>query len=169
MYNPQRLLFNIFFAYTTLRMPVYIFQFFALVAGILLTVQASLNGKLKMTLGSPIVAAIISFLVGLAFLVVALIVRREAIPNAKTLASVPPYIYIGGLLGALYVASATVLFPKLGALQTTGLVVAGQMVASLLIDNYGLLGVPMQPLNIYRMGAALMLLGGVWLAGYQGK
>jgi transporter family-2 protein len=72
-------------------------------------------------------------------------------------------------LGALYVASATVLFPKLGALQTTGLVVAGQMVASLLIDNYGLLGVPMQPLNIYRMGAALMLLGGVWLAGYQGK
>jgi transporter family-2 protein len=150
-------------------MPAIFFQISALLAGILLSVQAGLNGKLRAGIGSPVVAAIVSFLVGLVFLVIAMLVRRDTLPTFKTLAGIPPHLYIGGLLGAIYVASATVLFPRLGALQTTGLVVAGQMVASLLIDHYGILGVATQPLNIYRIMSAVLLLGGVLLSGYQPK
>jgi len=142
-------------------------QFFALLSGLLLSVQAGLNGKLKVAVGSPVMAAIISFVVGLFFLVVAAIVRKDALPTAKTWAGIHPTLYIGGLLGALYVASATVIFPKLGALQTTGLVVAGQMIASFAIDHFGLLGMPVQSFNVYRACAAVLLLAGVWLSGYK--
>lgn len=146
-------------------MPIIFFQLAALATGILLSVQVGLNNKLRVALGSPVSAAIVSFLVGLVFLVVAFVGRRETFPALRTLGQIPPYVYIGGLLGAIYVASATVLFARLGALQTTGLVVGGQIVASLIIDHYGLLGASMQPIGLTRIIAAALVVGGVVLAG----
>jgi transporter family-2 protein len=150
-------------------MPIFFFQFFAFLAGLVLSLQAGINGKLKTSLGSPIAAAIVSFAVGFVFLFAALLIRKESLPTIKTLGAIPPYLYIGGLLGAIYVAAATILFPKLGALQTTGLVVAGQIVASLVIDHFGFLGIAAQPITVYRLLAAGLLLGGVVLSGYQPK
>lgn len=146
-------------------MPIIFFQIAALATGILLSVQVGLNNKLRVALGSPVVAAIISFLVGLVFLAITFVGRRETFPSFKALGQIPPYVYIGGLLGAVYVTSATVLFARLGALQTTGLVVAGQIVASLIIDHYGLLGAAVQPIGLTRIIAAALVVGGVVLAG----
>jgi transporter family-2 protein len=51
------------------------------------------------------------------------------------------------LASALYIVSGIVLFPRLGAVVTVGLFIAGQMLASVLLDSFAMLGVARQPFN----------------------
>ncbi len=71
-------------------------------------------------------------------------------------------MYAGGLLGAVYVVGVIALAPRLGALLTFALVIAGQLLASLLLDHLGLL-YPRHPVNLPRLLGALLLLAGVVL------
>ena len=68
---------------------------------------------------------------------------------------------MGGTLGAVYVTSALVLAPRLGVATLVGLIVLGQVLASLVIDHYGLLGVAVRPASLPRLLGAGLLLAGV--------
>jgi transporter family-2 protein len=64
------------------------------------------------------------------------------------------------VLGAVYVASVTLLGPRLGGLTLVALVVAGQMAAGLLVDRFGVLGYPQVPVTPLRLlGAVLLVVG----------
>jgi transporter family-2 protein len=69
----------------------------------------------------------------------------------------------GGLLGAVYVVATIVLAPRLGAATLIAAVVAGQMIASVLLDQYGLVGFPVHPLSALRLLGAGLVIGGVVL------
>jgi len=132
----------------------------ALAAGVLLPVQAGLNAQLRSALGSPIAAAFISFLVGTAALAAATLLFRISFPVSRAWAVTHPVQWSGGIIGALYVLAAVVLAPKLGAGTLVAAVVAGQMITSLLLDHYGLIGFPVHPLSAVRfIGAALIIMG----------
>jgi uncharacterized membrane protein YdcZ (DUF606 family) len=49
---------------------------------------------------------------------------------------------IGGLASAAYISAGIVPFPRLGALVSVALFVAGQLIASVVLDGFGLLGLP---------------------------
>ena len=70
---------------------------------------------------------------------------------------------VGGLLGAVYVASATVLGPRLGAAALLAFPQTGQMLAALLVDHYGIIGFPQSPLTPSRVLGAALLVAGVLL------
>jgi transporter family-2 protein len=70
---------------------------------------------------------------------------------------------MGGVLGALYVLSAIVVTPRLGASALVAVTVAGQLIAALVMDHYGWLGLPAQPLGVERVMGAMLLMGGVLL------
>jgi transporter family-2 protein len=73
---------------------------------------------------------------------------------------VPGWAWLGGLLGAGYVAVTTVLGPRLGAATLLALTLGGQMAAALLVDHYGVIGFPQNPVTPARLaGAALLVLG----------
>ena len=64
----------------------------------------------------------------------------------------------GGVFGAIYIAVSILLFPRLGAATVIALIVAGQMVGSLLFDHFGLLGAPLHPVTVSRaIGGALLI------------
>jgi transporter family-2 protein len=67
------------------------------------------------------------------------------------------------VLGALYVASTTVLGPRLGAAALLALTLAGQMAAALVVDHYGAIGFPEAPVTPARLVGAALLLAGVLL------
>jgi transporter family-2 protein len=73
---------------------------------------------------------------------------------------VPWWHATGGIATAIYVASTILLFPRLGAVVTVGLFIAGQMLASLGLDTFGALGVPRQPPEIATMIGTLAVLAG---------
>ena len=128
-----------------------------------LVVQVGMNSTLRALLGSPIVAALISFLVGSLALAVYAGLARTPLPVRAQLAAVPAWAWLGGVLGAFYVASSVIVGPRLGAATLLALVVLGQLGTSLLVDHFGWLGFPHHPLTVMRVLGAALLFGGVLL------
>src|SRR3954471_14721450 len=71
--------------------------------------------------------------------------------------------WLGGLCGATYVTSVFLLIPEIGAAPTIALTVAGQQLASLVVDRYGLLRLERRPLPAARLAGIGVLLAGVTL------
>lgn len=132
----------------------------ALVLGAFLTIQLGINNTLKIGLNAPIWAAFVSFLVGVSALFIAGVISRTPIP-AKV--DVPVWAWTGGLLGAVYVVASIMLVDKIGAVTLTACVVAGQLTASLLLDQFGWLRVPQHPISLGRVAGVVLLGLGVWL------
>ncbi|SFC95097.1 transporter family-2 protein [Bosea sp. CRIB-10] len=131
----------------------------SLVAGGLLAVQAGANAQLSKATGSPFAATTIKVvLAAILLLIVALATDTSAAFGG--LRAVPWWHAIGGVATALYVASTILVFPRLGAVVAVGLLIAGQMLASLGLDSFGLLGVPRQtPKPATLLGKAAVLIG----------
>ncbi len=132
----------------------------AVLIGAGLSVQVGLNAQLRQQFGDPALAALGNFLVGTAALLVYLIVMRANWPSVGTLRAVPATQWLGGLLGASYVAAAALLGPRLGSATLLALIVAGQLLMSLLLDHYGWVGFEPHAMNGWRLlGAALLVVG----------
>ena len=136
---------------------------FAFVAEAALPVQFSINAVLRGFVGGPAVAATISFFGGTLALIVVALALRESWPLGEAVARAPGWAWVGGLLGALYVLATIVVIPRLGAATTVGLILAGQVLASIVIDHFGLIRVPVHELNIPRLAGAVLIVIGVAL------
>lgn len=134
-----------------------------LVAGLGLTVQVGMNSQLRKVLQSANMAALVSFLVGTLALIALLLATRSPLPERATLAAVPWWAWFGGMLGAFYVASSTVVAAELGTASLLGLALAGQLATALVIDHFGWLGMPEHPITWMRAAGVLLLASGVWL------
>jgi bacterial/archaeal transporter family-2 protein len=131
----------------------------SLLAGGLLAVQAGANTQLSKATGSPFAATTIQ--VAVAAVLLALVAAATGtLTGFSRLASVPWWHAAGGIATAIYVASTILLFPRLGAVVTVGLFIAGQMLASLALDTLGVLGVPRQPPDATTMAGTLAVLAG---------
>ncbi|MCR6661751.1 MAG: DMT family transporter [Luteimonas sp.] len=131
----------------------------AVVIGALLPLQALINARLGTQTNGALYASFISFLVGTCLLGALLLATRTPLVPAQALSSLPAWIWLGGAIGAAFVFAATLLVPKLGAGSMICLVVLGQVVASLLLDHFGVLG-QQRPADITRiLGALLVIVG----------
>lgn len=136
----------------------------SVIAGMILPLQALMNGRLGQHLGGPVWAATVSFFIGTLGLLAYQGVQRATIPTLAQVGSVPPWLFVGGLLGAFYVASATIVAPRLGTTALFSLVIFGQLVASLLLDHFGVLSAGSHPVNLMRVLGVVMVFGGAMLA-----
>jgi transporter family-2 protein len=136
---------------------------FAFVVGAGLAAQAAVNTGLREYVGGPVIAAAVSFLVGLIFLlVVALIAGAASGVSPLRLAAAPWWAWVGGVIGAIYILASIVLTPKVGVGVVISLAVAGQLVGALIIDQFGLFGLPAHQLSPLRaVGVALLICGAV--------
>lgn len=131
----------------------------ALLIGGLLPLQALINARLGQLTQGPLFASLISFLVGTVALSAAWLTMRPSGAGIAALTQVPAWTLAGGLIGAVFVAVATVLIPRMGAAALICLVVFGQMIGSLLLDHFGVLHAR-QPIDALRLaGIALMAIG----------
>jgi bacterial/archaeal transporter family-2 protein len=70
-------------------------------------------------------------------------------------------VWLGGIIGVVYVIATMMLAPRLGAASFIAAIVAGQMIMALLIDHYGLIGFPRHTIDISRLLGAVFVIGGV--------
>jgi transporter family-2 protein len=134
-----------------------------IVAGFGLTAQVGMNSQLRKVLQSANQAALISFVVGTIGLIALLLAMRTPLPARETLASVPVWAWFGGLLGAFYVASSTIVATELGATTLLGLALLGQLATAMVFDHFGWLGLPENPITWTRVAGVALLGVGVWL------
>jgi transporter family-2 protein len=131
----------------------------SLIAGGLLAVQAGANAQLAKATGSAFAATTIQVVIAGALLLAAA-VASGTILAFGALPAVPWWHASGGIATAIYVASTILLFPRLGAVVTVGLFIAGQMFASLVLDLSGALGVPQQPPQATSIVGTLIVFAG---------
>ncbi|MCA1730509.1 MAG: DMT family transporter [Actinobacteria bacterium] len=132
----------------------------AFVAGTAVPVQFAVNAELRGAAGGPVIAAAISFLVGTLALLVAVLVAGEEAPAPSDLAGAPWWAWAGGFLGAFYVTASIILTPRLGAVATVGFIIAGQVAMSIILDRFGLLNLPVQPVTLPKLGGAILVIVG---------
>ena len=134
-----------------------------IVSGFGLTLQIGMNSRLRTVLQNANQAALISFLVGTVALVGLLLATRTPLPSRDTLASVPVWAWLGGLMGAFYVAISTVVASQLGTASLLGLALLGQVTMALVADHFGWMGLPEHPITLTRLAGVALLGAGVWL------
>jgi transporter family-2 protein len=138
---------------------------FALLTGVAITVQTGVNAQLRQTMGSPLAATLVSFLVGTVLVMAMVALDRTPVP-LRRLASAPWWMWTGGALGAFIVATNIVAAPRIGAALLMSLAVTGQLAASLVLDHYGAFAFPVHPISFGRIAGGVMLVGGVVLMRY---
>lgn len=134
----------------------------ALGAGCVMAVQPIVNARLAEKCGHPLQASIISFATGLLALLVVGLIMQVGLPNVGQLKSLPVWAWTGGVLGTYMVTVSLLVAPKLGATRWIALVLAGQIVLSLVLDHFGA-GYSQHPLTALRMLGVACLAIGVWL------
>ncbi len=137
-------------------------------AGAALAVQVTVNAELARGLGLTVAAAAVSFFAGAVILAIVTLAVVRAQGITINFGAPSPWLFVvGGLLGATYVTSTTLLVPRVGAAAVVAFVVAGQLVAGLIIDRAGFLGVAVRELSVGRVAGALLLMAGVVLIRFS--
>ena len=141
-------------------MPFLIAITLSLFAGFAVPLQAGSNARLGVLLGHPFWATVISLLIsGVAIALVMLVVKVPR-PNLGALMGGPWWIWLGGLAGVFYITVALMVVPRLGALNFIMAVVVGQLIISLIIDYFGLLGLPRHTPSMQKIiGVSVVLAG----------
>jgi transporter family-2 protein len=133
----------------------------AFVAGACAPTQAGINAQLRVWTNDPVFAAMISFAVGTAALLLYVLLLRIPWPAVKTISYSPWWIWTGGFLGAFLVVASIILVPHLGAATMMAIMIAGQMIAGVMLDHYGLVGYEVHPANLWRCLGTVLLVAGV--------
>ena len=132
----------------------------ALLAGALVTLQTGSNTRLKEAFGEALPAVAVSSATGIVLLLGAIVVSRTSLPSLERAVAAPWTAWLGGLLGAAYAVAVVVLARDLGAATLTALVVTGQLLCSVILDHFGLLGFELHAASAGRLlGCALLLVG----------
>jgi bacterial/archaeal transporter family-2 protein len=132
---------------------------FLLLVGASLAVQAAANVQLSAAIGSAAGGATLQLAIG-ALVLIVIAVAAGAFAALHLLAGATPWHLVGGVASALYISAGIVLFPRLGAIVTVGLFIAGQMLASFVLDTTGWLGLEPRPADAPAvLGIATVLAG----------
>lgn len=132
-----------------------------ILAGAFIAIQAPINSQLSKGLGLPVAAAAFSFLSGAVVLgIVSVMITRLQDISLDWRAPAPWLFVAGGVLGGAYVTSAIILTPRLGAAALMAFLVTGQLLAGMMIDRVGFLGVAVREISMGRIAGAVLLLAG---------
>jgi len=126
--------------------------------GMAVAVQPSINARLAERLGGVFESACVSFAVGTAALLLIVFIAGKG--SLKAIPSAPLWELSGGLLGAVFVTLFIIAVPRIGTAAAMGASIGGQLTTGILLDYFGLFGIPSIPLDFKRLlGVALLILG----------
>ncbi|MEO8116740.1 MAG: DMT family transporter [Bacteroidota bacterium] len=135
----------------------------SLSAGMMIPFQSAMNAQLGKALQSPYYAALTVFIVAAIGLLIYIMLMRYNIPASIQFSAAPKWSYLGGLLGGAYILLIVICAPKLGIGNVTVLVLLGQILSAIVIDQFGLLNSPLHPVNWQRILGVILVIAGVYL------
>jgi transporter family-2 protein len=130
----------------------------SLAAGIAGGLQVAIAGAFGRRIG-VLEATSFAAVVGALAVVAATLVVRQGLGGVAEGFRVPPWLWLGGVMGAIVVTTISYAPQRIGTFATIGLLIAGQLVAGAVIDALGLFGLERIPLSWERV-VGLALLGG---------
>lgn len=140
-----------------------LYSLLAILAGILIAAQSSLNAVLHPFLGVIGVSFAAQFINALSGLAVRLAVSKR-LPRIK----VPWPGYLGGFCAIFVLGFSSYLVTKLGAGVTVCLSVSGQLMMSAIVDHYGLFGSERMAFRRERIPGFIGILAGIFIINFAG-
>ncbi|MEL7484848.1 MAG: DMT family transporter [Planctomycetota bacterium] len=138
-----------------------------LAAGASWPIQSAVNGQLKVVTKSPFIASLANgagaaILAGLVLLVGGILLKQVALPGAAEYSRVPWWAWGGGLFSVLVIVAQSTGAHHLGTASLISLFVVAQSVSALVVDHFGLLGIPHKPVNTQRLvGVGMLVVGSI--------
>lgn len=126
-------------------------------AGVLVTLSRQINGRLALA-SSALGSSFWNHAVGLAVLLAWGLAAGGLWPAG--LAQAPLHAWLGGPLGVVFIAGGSWLIPRIGAVMTGILIIAGQMLSGVILD----LARGAEGADLMRAGGVAMILAGVWIS-----
>jgi transporter family-2 protein len=135
----------------------------AIAAGALVAMQPPLNAILSRAVGGPLAATVISIFVALVFMAALFAASGRRAPSPAALTAVPWWVYLGGVVGGLFVASGVFVAPVTGALLFFVCIVAGQLLGALAMDHFGAFGLAAREATPARLAGVGLVIAGATL------
>jgi transporter family-2 protein len=126
----------------------------AVLAGANVALQQVLNANLRIALNSAAWSGFASYFVGVACMALLALALGDPVPSAAVAGRIPWWAYSGGLFGAIFIGLAIILVPQLGAATLIVLLVTGQMLAAVMFDHFGWLGLAQRPIDLPALPAS---------------
>ena len=133
------------------------------VCGGFLAIQGPMNASLSANFGKhPISTVSMTFALGSVCLVALAFIMGIPMPSFAS-ETTEWWHWTGGLMGAGYVATISIAAPRIGIATTMAYVLLGQVVSSVCLDHFGLLGVAGHATTWPRLAGVLLVFGGTLL------
>lgn len=131
-----------------------------LAAGALQAWGPPMNGALRVALVNPWLASLVSFLPIIALLFVVYVCMPTPMPTMASVAAMPWWAPLAGVIGAFAVVAGLMFVDRVGAGTFAALLITANILMSLAIDQFGLFGIPVHPMSLPRaLGGALLVAG----------
>lgn len=142
-------------------MAAFLWALLGIAAGACIAIQAPINALLGRGLGMPVAAAFVSFLSGALLLALVMLAAAAFEARAPDWRGPDLWLYIvGGALGTIYVTTAIYLTPRIGSAALMAFAVSGQLLAGILLDRIGFLGMAVREVSMGRIAGAGLLVAG---------
>lgn len=141
----------------------YLWTILAFSIGCFIPFQGIITSNLAQKIQHPYGAAFINFLGGLSLFALAIALSPIAFPSYKKVITIPWYLFTGGLIGSLFIFGAVFALPKIGASAFFGQIVLGQLLMTLIVDHYGVFGLPIHKIDSLRVIGVSFLITGAFL------
>ena len=133
----------------------------ALASGAANPFQGATNAQLNKQTQSPLWAAIIVYATGLLGLLLAQAFARQAFPTGN-LGKVNWWAWMGGLISLVSTLVGLTLTQKLGSTLFTGITITASLVTSVLLDQFGIVGLKQHTASPGRLIGCGLLVAGLW-------
>lgn len=140
---------------------LFIWRTFGIIAGMLAASQSAINGHLGGVLHSSVKAAFFSFFVGTVCLLLIIVIVRPKLQLIKVEGRNPWWMWLGGIIGGLYILGNVYLVPIVGTGLSVVIILLGLMIGSLMIDQFGILESKRNPITVAQILSLLVMIGGV--------
>lgn len=132
----------------------------AVLGGALIAAQGPIYTRMAVGFGDPIAATLIAFIIATSAIGLIAILTGVPMPKWQTAQALPPWVWLGALIGVYQVLVSIFAVPRLGVAPFILLVIVGQILASLIYDHFGLFELKIRPLNIQAIaGAGMVAIG----------
>jgi transporter family-2 protein len=134
----------------------WLFAPFAVLLGVVLTTQVATNAQLGKALGNDYIPAAVNMAIGLVATAALTWSLTSEWPSREMVRAAPWYVWFaGGVMGTIYLTGNILLAPRLGAGELVGLVVAGQLIFSVLLDHFGWIGFAQHSASLPRLAVRI--------------
>ncbi|QHV97723.1 DMT family transporter [Spirosoma endbachense] len=141
----------------------FLYLLLAVFAGVVIPFQSAINTQLGKSLQSPYYSALTVFMVAVIGLAVYTFIMRQELPTLQQFTNAPKWSYLGGILGGTYTLLVVICAPRLGIGNVTIMVLLGQVLAAMIVDQLGLFNTPIHAISWQRLVGVVLVVAGAYI------